>query len=235
MASLSVLFKSSVTKIGAVRAGIGVIELDATISAAHVKNVTATVHPVERGAKVTDHLRAEPDEVTIEGLVTNTPISQTAQTRAVNFAGTTFQSATSAGSLSSNFGTPGYAEEAFAKLTQIAEQGALVTLATELKTYTDMALVSLNVPRDKSTGDALRFTATFRKIVLVENKVTLIVVAADPRANAKLKAGRQALKSLVHNSKVLRKLAAPWTGAVQATGRGASDVLDRFKILTGGV
>lgn len=232
MASLSVLFRSFNTKIGAVRAGIGVIELDATISAVHVRNVTATAHPVERGAKITDHLRPEPDEVTIEGIVSNTPIGRVAQTRAVSFAGTTFASATTGGS---NFGTPGYAEEAFAKLEQIASQGALVTLATELKTYTDMALVSLNVPRDKTTGDALRFTATFRKIILVENKVTLIKIAADPRANAKVKAGRQALKALVHDAKVLRKLAAPWASSAQAVGRGASDVLDRFKILTGAV
>lgn len=202
MANMSLMFKPFVTKIGAEREGIHVIELDAAISVQHTRNVTATKHPVEKGAKITDHLRPEPEQVVIEGLVSNTPIGRTAQTRAVSFVGNDF--VTSAGAPSA-FGTPGYAEEAFKKLDEIAGKGVLVTIATQYKTYTDMALTSFVAPRDGSTGDSLRFTATFEKIVIVSNKLTTIRPSADPRSSSKSKSGRRAMTPLAHTAKVVRK------------------------------
>ncbi len=230
MADVTLLFKPTTTRIGATRAGIGVVELDCTVSATHSFKVEATEHPVERGAKITDHLRPEPDVVTIEGLVSNTPVSRTQQARAVAAAGGSLTTTAGAASI---FGVPGYAEAALAKLLAIKDGGILVTLATELKTYTDMAIVSLDIPRDASTGDALRFSATFKKIVIVENKQTQLRPATDPRANKQTKRGRQAAAALKHVPKVLRKVAAPWVATGQAVGAGARDVLSKFKFLVG--
>jgi hypothetical protein len=230
VASVALLFTPVTTQINAAASGIGVVELDATISASHSFRVEATQHPVERGAKITDHLRPEPEVVTIEGLITNTPISRTQQTRAVAVTGGTLS--TTAGE-PSVFGVPGYAQEAFAKLLAIKDAGALVTLVTELKTYTDMAIVQLTVPRDATVGDALRFSATFQKIVIVDNKVTQIRPATDPRANKKVKRGRGVVTDIQHASKVVRKVVKPWTepGFV---GNRAQGIFDRFKFVLGG-
>jgi hypothetical protein len=200
MASLSILYVAQRTKIGA-------IELDASISESHSGTVQATAHQVERGAKITDHLRPEPDILTIEGLVTNTPINLTQQTRAVSFGGVEFTTTATAPAI---YGVPGYAEEAFAKLQALKNAGELVTVVTAIKTYEDMALTSLQVPRDRSTGDALRFSATFQQIRIVQNKVTQIRPNTDPRANRKAKAGRTVLGKIQHASKTLRKTTAPW-------------------------
>lgn len=204
--ALSVLFKAT-------RAKIGVVELDASISETHTKRVEATTHPVERGAKITDHLRPEPSEIVIEGLVSNTPVGRGAAVRAVEFAGTgnMFMSA----GVEASFATPGYAEEAFAKLRDIAERGELVTVVTSLTTYTDMAIVSLDVPRDRSTGDAIRFSCTLRQIVLVENKVTAVRPQTDPRANKKAKLGRRQKKQIDQAVKLGRKVTAPFKGVVE--------------------
>jgi hypothetical protein len=228
MATMSLLFKPFVTKIGAERQGVHVIELDAAISTQHTRNVTATKHPVEKGAKITDHLRPEPEQLVIEGLVSNTPLGRTAQTRAVGFVGSEFQTTAAAPSA---FGTPGYAEEAFKKLDDIAGKGVLVTIATQYMTYTDMALTSFVAPRDGNTGDALRFTATFEKIVIVSNKLTTIRPSADPRSGSKSKAGRQALKEFKHHAKVIRKVAAPWVEPIQRVGAAMS----KFKFKTPGI
>lgn len=228
MATMSLLFKPYVTTIDGSAGGITVIELDAAISTQHTRTVTATKHPVEKGAKITDHLRPEPEQLVIEGLVSNTPLGRTAQTRAVDFVGNQF--ATTA-STPSAFGTPGYAEEAFKKLDDIAGKGVLVTIATQYMTYTDMALTSFVAPRDGSTGDALRFTATFEKIVIVSNKLTTIRPSADPRSSSKSKAGRQAVKEFKHAAKVIRKVAAPWIEPIERVG-GA---LSKFKFKTPGI
>lgn len=203
MAVFSVLFN--------VGAKIGVVELDASISESHELTATATKHRVERGVRIADHVRPEPVVLTIEGLITNTPISRSQQTRAVEFGGSSFLSATST---ASPFGVPGYAEEAFAKLDAIRLAGELVTVVTNLRTYDNMALTSLVVPRDRSTGDALRFTAKLEELIFVENKITTIVQQADPRANKKVKLGRQA-KSVIKAAKTMRKINQPWTGVFE--------------------
>lgn len=228
MATMSLLFKPYVTSIDGTAGGIAVIELDAAISTQHTRNATATKHPVEKGAKITDHIRAEPEQLVIEGLVSNTPVGRTAQLRAVSFVGNEFQTTTAAPSV---FGTPGYAEEAFKKLDEIVGKGVLVTIATQYMTYTDMALTSFVAPRDGTTGDALRFTATFEKIVIVSNKLTTIRKAVDPRSSGKNKAGRQALKEFKHAAKVIRKVAAPWIDPIERVGSS----LSKFKFKTPGI
>lgn len=228
MAEVALLFRPVTTQIGAT--GIGVIELDCTLSTTHSMKVEATKHPVERGAKITDHLRPEPDVVTLEGLISDTPVSRSQQTRAVQAAGVSLTTSAAAPAV---FGVPGYAAAALAKLVAIKDGGILVTLATELRTYTDMALTSLDIPRDARTGDALRFSATFEKIIIVTNKVTQLRPARDPRANKQSKAGRQAAAVLKHVPKTLRKVAAPWVATSQAVGSSASETFKKFRFLVG--
>lgn len=231
MEAAALLFQSQITKIGAVRAGVGVIELDCTLSASHSYKVEATKHPVERGAKITDHLRPEPDVVTIDGLVSDTPVSRSQQTRAVQAAGGTLQTTATQPAL---FGVPGYAKEALAKLIAIKDGGILVTLATELRTYTDMAITSLEIPRDATVGESLRFTAVFEKIVIVESKVTQLRPATDPRANAKSRRGRVAGKNMPFFANVVRKNVAPWLKTERERTAGfAKDMTDRFKFIVG--
>ncbi len=48
------------------RVSIGGLMFDAVLSTSHVSKVTATSHPVEGGANITDHAFKDPAEVTIE-------------------------------------------------------------------------------------------------------------------------------------------------------------------------
>lgn len=52
-----------------------VVEFDATLSEKHDSGARATEHPVEEGANTTDHVRPELDVVSLEGIITNTPLN----------------------------------------------------------------------------------------------------------------------------------------------------------------
>lgn len=52
---------------------LGVIRLDAVLSQSPEDPVAITEHPVEQGADVTDHARAEPTRLSIEGVVSTVP------------------------------------------------------------------------------------------------------------------------------------------------------------------
>jgi hypothetical protein len=188
------------------------VELDASVTETHSLANTVTDHPVEDGVNVSDHSRPEPDALTIEGIVSNTPFSTSTQTRAVNSGSVTFDTTSEANVPRDQ---PGYAEEAYRKLRQLRDEGVLCTVVTTLRTYTSMAITSVSVPRDSKTYDALRFSITFKRVVVVKNKLTRTRVSRDSRAGDKTKTGNQATK----NTEVEKsRLAAAVDGAAGKDG-----------------
>lgn len=57
---------------------LAAIEFDCTLSETHEASAQVTEHPIETGANITDHVRPMLARVSIEGLITNTPINETA-------------------------------------------------------------------------------------------------------------------------------------------------------------
>jgi hypothetical protein len=151
---------------------LGAVELDATMTETHSGDVEVTEHPVERGANIADHFRTKPVQVSLEGLVSNTPVGVNARDAIGNQAAR---------------GEGGKAEIAYERLLSMRDSSELVTITTRLRTYTNMKLVSLSVPRDRGTGDALRFSATFREIVIVASE--RVKIPATPRGKGKTTAG----------------------------------------------
>lgn len=49
------------------------LTLDATVRESHVGESTVTDHPVERGSNVADHIRPDPDTLTMDAQISNTP------------------------------------------------------------------------------------------------------------------------------------------------------------------
>jgi hypothetical protein len=182
--SLTLLYRKNPTTIDSV-------VLDASVTQSHVTEVEVTEHPVETGAAISDHARKKPDTLSIEGIVSNTPMSRSQDHRII---------ATQSGNLSTNVledhpaDRPGYAEDAYAKLLALADSGKLITIVTSLRTYDSMVLTNLTVPRDAKTGDVLRFTANFKRVRVVTNKTTVVKVAKVPRAKGKQKTGKQVAK-----------------------------------------
>jgi len=156
MASLSVVV------VNPVKAKIEELELDVSIRESHTFDNEVTQYPVETGGTITDHIVNKPDQLSIEGFVTNSPV------RIVE------QSSTSrAGDRSDRVLV------ALDVLRRIRSEKEIVTVVTGLQTYTDMALVKLSIPRDSGRGNALWFTADFTKIQFVKSQTVAISNVKD--------------------------------------------------------
>jgi len=146
--------------------------VDVAVSEGHEFPSEVTQHPVETGADLTDHVRNRPIMITLEGVVSDTPIGLVANERSEDVLPS---------------------DEALAKLKEIRNRREPVTITTSLGTYENMAMQSLSVPRSSSTGEALRFTCVFVQIQLITNERTTIRVA-EPRGKKKISKGAKASK-----------------------------------------
>jgi len=154
--------------------------LDASLTERHTFDSEVTEYPVEDGGDVTDNVRPKPIVVEIDGLISDTPIGNMVDVRA-------HETSSPAGDLEF---LP--SEDALARLIAIRDAREPVTIETSLKLFENMAMTSLEVPRDARTGHALRFTATFQQVILITNERTFVRVAV-PQAAVKRDFGNAAL------------------------------------------
>ncbi len=141
---------------------VEVIVLDAVISSEITHSITITEHPIEDGGLIADHVRSAPVQVTITGLVTNSPVVMLGYAVLPSFDATRRQTA----------------YEALRALEQMREA---VQIETELRVFPDMVMSDLRVPRNRQNFDALEFTATFRHV----QKVGLQTVALKDEEQVK--------------------------------------------------
>lgn len=173
---------------------IDVLELDATVSDTHEYTNELTNFPVEEGSDITDHIRRHPERVTIEGFVTNAPVKYFGVEGKVqnqylgDQAGTNDQSR---------------ASSAFDKLLELAgydpagksnpqtsgkRTAQIVSIVTGLREYSNMVMTRLNIPRNSQTGESLRFTAEFVRIIRVQTELVVVQNTSElngraPRTN----------------------------------------------------
>lgn len=166
----------------ATKSSIGSVELDASVSETHQGDVDVTEHPVERGANIADHARPKPESITIEGLISNTPLpAPNGQLTKVTSGSAEFDSRSEL--------QPTRSGQAYADLLALKDRGELLTVVTALRVYDNMILTSLSVPRDARTGQALRFSATLKQVKVVTSQ--LVKVVAVQKAQPKVKLGKK--------------------------------------------
>ncbi len=167
------------------------VMLDAAVNEQHVTTAQVTEHQVENGPDVADHIRPMPQKVTIEGVISNTPInnpttqmggakgsSQKITANRVNYTAFKFDS---------DFDR---VKDANTALVDAVEAGALFVVTTTLATYQNMAAVNYAVQRNVDNGNTLRFTIDFQELRIVETQT----VAALPSSQKPKARGHQAPK-----------------------------------------
>jgi len=189
---LGVTFKSK-------NAHIGGVWIDCTVSERHRFTAEVTTHPVESGSEVTDHVVAQPDEITLDCVISNKPVRPpeshangtrpvitTVEVPPVN-AKLPFglgEAAVRVGPLgelaikeSREASVLGFdpdfdrVKDCFNELLAIKEQGRLVTVHTSLIDYSDMVITDLDVPADVTTFTSLRFQVSLRHVRIVQREV----------------------------------------------------------------
>lgn len=178
---------------------IDTITIDAVKEETHTLANTVTDHPVEEGFNVSDHSRPEPDVVTLQCFISNTPLSQEQQTRAVQegsvqFETTAVQSGTNVGGTvvgGTEIGAiDGRGIDAFKKIKKLRDEGTLIKVVTTLKTYggtptEGMTIQSLTIPRTSKNYDGLEFSVTLKQIRIVRNRQTTDVKPKEKQVEKK--------------------------------------------------
>ncbi len=131
--------------------------LDCSLSENHEFESEVTQYPVESGSSIVDNIRPKPIKVTMEALVSNTPIGLITKLR-----GDTNTEPVS---------------DAYQFLMRLRDKRLPVRITTSLDTYDSMAMENLAIARARGRGDELHFTATFLQIATVSNKRTTIQTA----------------------------------------------------------
>ena len=130
--------------------------VDVTMSENHTFESEVTDYPVESGGSISDNIRPRPITVSMEGIISNTPLEPMLTARSVGFG--------------DEFGEPEKsAQNAHAHLLQVFAGREPVTIRTSLGTYKSMAMTSLDMQRDSSTIDCLKFNARFQQISIAND------------------------------------------------------------------
>lgn len=142
------------------------IGLDVVPSENHVISSTITDHPVEEGSNISDHARPDPDRLTLECIISNTPLPP----------------------LSVDWNR---AQNSWVALRKLRDAGSLVTVLTTLGRYESMEIEQVSVTRDAPSYNALAFTVSFKKIRIVQNRLTSVRVSKQKNVSSRVKTGSQ--------------------------------------------
>lgn len=144
MSVINILFGSR-TPSGFSLSGLVEFQADLTLEESHERSAEVTENPIESGAVVSDHVITNPERLRLEGFVTDAPAA--ARERAA-----------------------GRTQGAFETLEQAWRNREPLTVVTGRKTYTDMIIVRLDMPRDRPSS--MRFTMEFQAVTIVESQET---------------------------------------------------------------
>jgi hypothetical protein len=132
------------------------LKFDCALSETHTVKNEATSFPVESGLDISDHVRQEPDQLKITGFVTNSPIEYlsfaTSASDRVQAAYDTLMRL--AGRKNTKLVTD---LDSFFK-------PVIIDVATTLRMWLNMLIVSLEIVREPDTGDAIEFVMELKSI-----------------------------------------------------------------------
>lgn len=158
---------------------IGDFELEVTIREQHSYVNEVTDYPVEDGMNVTDFVRQRPERISIEGLVSRSPLPT--RVGLVDFiTGAGYNRTQNA--LETILDIAGYKLPKQVGQTIIVQKvGApkIVDIVSLLRIYTNMVCTSLTIPFTQNNGEALRFTMEFKHIATVQSKIVAIDNTSD--------------------------------------------------------
>lgn len=180
MSLLGMIFKTNGVTIGEKSptedfVGSGGIVVDAAISEEHTTSCDLTKNPVEEGAKITDHVQLEPAKLTIDGVISDSPLGAPFVQN--------FQNAKAA--VLSKLTGESRSIDAYQKLLELQKSREPFTVTTGLKKYNNMIMTSLSVPRTVSTSNSIHFKATMEEIRIVKSKSALGGLAKQVKKSAR--------------------------------------------------
>jgi len=186
MAITELIFGHLLPTLGKDDPTVGVIQFDCVPDETHMSEAEITDHPVEATvgaqAQISDHIRVLPDSVEFNGVVTDTPLVYLASLAP----SPVWPMAEVPGAPTTN-----RADAAYEKLRELMSKGVLLDVATSLRTYEDMAIRSLTVSRNASTGNVMDCRISLRQVTTATSLAIDAPVPDDVANNASAEQGKK--------------------------------------------
>jgi hypothetical protein len=188
----------------------GSMGFDAVITEGHDRTAMVTEHTVEQGSAVVDHVRPNPQTLTLEVFISNVPITAGADRDFLPYTldlgtpgdGSFFEGGTGAliqaglQALGFSKGTPtqatvtvlqfteeiDYVRSGLELLTNLLNTATLLQVFTPRANYENMVLSGVRLHRDKNTGTSGFFTLDFKQIRIVSSKIVAAPLPSIVRA-----------------------------------------------------
>lgn len=173
-----------------------VITVDCMVNEKHSREAVPTEFEVEDGSTVSDHVVLKPFNLSLTGIISDTPVNvATLANAALTTAITSFAppvgvvggaAGLSGVSLAAAlFGAKNPSVQAYEQLLGLQESRKPFDVLTTLKRYANMWIKSLGAPRDAGTGRVLLFEIELVQLLLVTPLTVNIVKYATPDLAAK--------------------------------------------------
>jgi len=161
---------------------IGQILIDAFLRESHEHKAKITEHPIESAFSFIDHVYAESPKISVEGIISNTPMSFLGLPL-INSAQNWF-----------NNKSNNRAKEIIGEIEEIFYNKKPITIITSLKVYEDMVLESFSV--SLASMDAIRFNFAAKKLVIAKLNHIKIPESKVSRGKPKKALGKQPAKEI---------------------------------------
>jgi hypothetical protein len=168
-----------------VRPSIGGLYFDAILKTDHTSKITATDHPVEAGANITDHSYVEPAEISMEIGVSDSTVDP------------------------EGFGTGARSVTAFQELRKLQHSRQPLTVVTRLNMYKNMLISSITVADDFSTMHAMKAIVIMREIMIVATQtVTVSARSSEPQKTGSTNSGAKQPDASPPQQSILKQAAS---------------------------
>jgi hypothetical protein len=178
-------------------------EIDAVISEERSTECEITEHPVEKGVSITDHARIRPKMITLDVVVSDTPVGGLAERRGMTIDGAFTPGSTPNVDISPD-GDYIASDVARAWLEALQLKREPISVTSEwvradgskgYKAYDNLMIQSISETISAETGDALTCKVSLKQVTFVTNNRTTVKVAV-PRAKKKTDLGNKACKDV---------------------------------------
>ena len=171
-----------------------IFQIDASLKETHTKKSTPTSFPIEDGTAISDHMIKNPFSLTLNGIISDTPIPGldnivqiatnvlTAKllppVGVIAVAG--LQQASSFLTADSISQAQSPSQAAYLQLLSLLDSSTPVTVNTSLYRYKGMYVTDISIPRDSATGQAIIFDLTLTQLIIVQPQTVTIKQFANP-------------------------------------------------------
>ncbi len=161
------------------------LSFDCVVSENHEGTADLSEHAVEQGSPISDHKKVNQRTVSIEALMTMTPL-----VAPEGVDGEVRENDAKANVLvfGSDFNR---LQEAFDTLDELRASDTPITVSTKFRVYDALQLVRVQSPRETGDGDSLRFSLDFKAVRIAVSRTTDTPQSREPRGRGRQGRGDQ--------------------------------------------